>query len=110
MGVLMNIEPDVSLSNLAYIGGSGNGILTVLGKPASKPIYLMDAGNMALISQTRSMSNGHWFFLKLTPDKEYIIIARDDKKEYEPFIWDYVKPATDLDFQGLKAMFASFDL
>jgi len=79
-----------------YIAGSGNGIVTVNGVPASRQIFLFDANNMDLLHRTASLSNGHYIFNGLDATKQYLVMARDHNKEYEPAAWDYVTPATDL--------------
>lgn len=80
----------------AYIAGSGDGIVTVQGKPASRKIWLLDAQTMAVEQIVTSLKNGHYLFMSLNPDKRYLVMARDYKKEFEPFVWDYVQPADDL--------------
>lgn len=79
-----------------YIAGSGNGIVTVNGVPESRPIYLFDAATMQLLRSNVSLPNGHYIFNGLDSTKQYIVMARDYNKEYEPAVWDYVTPATDL--------------
>ena len=79
-----------------YIAGSGNGIVTVNGVPASRHIFLFDANSMELLRRTVSLSNGHYIFNGLDSTKQYIVMARDHNKEYEPAVFDYVTPATDL--------------
>ena len=79
-----------------YIAGNSNGIVTVNGVPASRHIFLFDANSMELLRWTASLSNGHYIFNGLDSTKQYIVMARDHNKEYEPATWDYVTPATDL--------------
>lgn len=81
-----------------YIAGSVDGIVTVRGKPAAREILLMDANsrNYSFVGRAWSMNNGHYMFNDLDPDKQYLIMARDYNKEYEPFAYDYVAPATDI--------------
>lgn len=79
-----------------YIAGSGDGIVTVQGKPASRKIWLFNAQSMLVEQTTLSLSNGHYIFMGLDPDKKYLVMVRDYKKEFEPFVWDEVQPADDL--------------
>ena len=85
-----------TLAGKNYIAGSGDGIVTVQGKPASRNIWLLDAQTMAVEQVVTSLSNGHYIFMGLDPAKKYLVMARDYNKEYEPAVWDYVTPATDL--------------
>lgn len=79
-----------------YIAGTGDGIVTVRGKPDLRRIWLLNAQTMAVEQVVTSLPNGHYIFIGLNPDKRYIVMVRDYKKEYEPFVWDYVQPADDL--------------
>lgn len=98
----------IEIAHSGYIAGSGDGIVTVQGMPAARHIYLLDAVNMQLLSRNQSLKNGHYIFLGLDPAKEYLVMVRDYKKEYEPFVWDYVQPADDLTIDEQQAMWASF--
>ena len=44
----------------------------------------------------------------LEPNKEYLVMVRDYKKELEPFCWDYVKPADDLTITEQNALWQSW--
>ncbi|WP_230660521.1 hypothetical protein [Psychrobacter sp. I-STPA10] len=83
-----------------YIAGSGAGIVTVAGKSASREVILLD-NNYNLLARQASLKNGHYMFIGLDPNKQYLVICRDlppngIDQRYEPFCWDYVTPATDL--------------
>lgn len=91
-----------------YIAGSGDGIVTVMGSPASRHIYLLDANDMQLLRITTSLPNGHYIFMGLDPEIEYLVMVRDYKKELEPFAWDCVKPANDLTLIEQQALWQSW--
>lgn len=97
-------EPIHGIDNSGYIAGTGDGIVTVASKPASRKIWLFNAQTMALEKTVASLPNGHYIFMNLNPDKEYLVMVRDYKKEYEPFVWDYVKPADDLTIAEQQAL------
>lgn len=86
----------LNLVGAGYVAGSGDGIVTVQGKPASRKIWLLNAKTLIIESSQWSLENGRYLFLGLDTEKEYLVIVRDYKKEFEPFVWDYVKPANDL--------------
>lgn len=92
----------------SYIAGANDGIVTVMGSPASRKIWLLNAQTMAVEQAVTSLNNGHYIFLGLNPDKEYLVVVRDYKKEYEPFVWDWVKPADDLTIEQQRALWASW--
>ena len=92
----------------AYIAGSGDGIVTVKGAPASRKIWLLDANTMAVEQIIASLQNGHYIFMDLDPDRRYLVMARDYKKEYEPFVWDYVQPADELTINEQQALWQSW--
>ena len=91
-----------------YIAGSGDGIVTVKGQPAKREIYLFNAKSMAIEQVAASLSNGHYLFMGLEPNKEYLVMVRDYKKELEPFCWDYVTPADDLTIAEQQALWQSW--
>lgn len=97
-----------TLSLKGYIAGSGDGIVTVAGKPASREILLLNSETLNIERKTTSLKNGHYIFLGLPPENEYMVMLRDNKKEYEPFVWDYVKPADDLLVSEQQALWASW--
>ena len=108
MQVFAKVYTSLSLTHSGYIAGSGDGIVTVTGKPASRKIWLLNAKTMAVEQVVTSLSNGHYLFMGLDPAKEYLVMARDYKKEYEPFVWDYVKPADDLTIDEQQTLWQSW--
>lgn len=92
----------------AYIAGAGAGIVTALGLPSSRGIYLLDAQTLSLKRLTRSLDNGHYIFTDLDPTKRYLVMVRDYKRELEPFAWDYVKPANDLTIDQQQALWQTW--
>ena len=101
MQILAKIYTSLSLTYSGYIAGSGDGIVTVQGKPASRKIWLLNAKTMAVEQVITSLKNGHYLFLGLELSKEYLVMVRDLRPNGvdwrgEPFAWDYVKPADDL--------------
>lgn len=82
-----------------YIAGTGDGIVTVAGKAASRAIYLYALYSykpMALVAKTWSTAQGNYMFANLDTSMRYLVMVRDYAGQYEPFAWDYVVPATDL--------------
>lgn len=100
----MLIDLFFSLQSPNYIAGSGDGIVTVRGKPATRYIYLLDAATLTLLDKVFSLPNGGYVFLNLDIGREYMVMVRDYKRELEPFVWDYIKPADDLDLVKLRAI------
>lgn len=93
---------------VAYIAGANDGIVTVNGSPASRKIWLLDAKTMAVNQVISSLNSGHYIFLGLNPDKEYVVMVRDYKRELEPFVWDYVKPLDDITLDAQQALWSSW--
>lgn len=108
MQVLANSYAISNSMNHGYIAGSGDGIVTVAGKPASRKIWLLNTVNMMVEQVVISTKKGNYLFVSLDPNKEYLVIARDFKREYEPFAWDYVKPADDLTINQQQALWQSW--
>lgn len=99
---------DIALDKDGYIAGGGNGIVTVQGKSASRKIWLLNAQSLAVEAAQWSLNNGHYAFFGLDPDKRYLVMLRDFKKEFEPFVWDYVQPADDLTIDEQQALWQSW--
>ena len=95
---------DVNLTQRAlpilagYIAGTGSGIVTLNNVPARCEVLCMpsDSKDYRWTSRTVSTSKGNYLFDELDPNKSYMVLARDPNKQYEPAVWDYVTPATDL--------------
>ena len=96
MDLIANINTQLSLQNSGYVAGSNDDIVTINGQAADRGIYIFDAANLQLHQVVYSLKNGHYMARNLDPAKQYLIMCRDYKKEYEPAVWDYVTPATDL--------------
>lgn len=102
--IVAPIFTSISLAYNNYIAGSGDGIVTVAGKPAARKIWLLNAKTLAVEQVIPSLKNGHYMFLGLDPAKKYMVMVRDYKKEYEPFVWDDVTPADDLSIDEQMAL------
>lgn len=95
-----------------YIAGTGNGIVTVNGQPAIRPIYLFEffaCQTPILVAKTFSDSKGRYLFMNLDTTKKYLVMCRDfapiaDEQRFEPAVWDYVAPATDLSMAEQQAL------
>ena len=108
MQVIAKVLTSLSLEHSGYIAGTGDGIVTVLGKPESRKIWLLNAQTMVVEQVIASLKNGRYIFLGLDSDKEYLVMVRDYKKELEPFVWDYVTPANDLTIDEQQALWQSW--
>ncbi len=98
----------VGLEKVGYIAGTADGIVMVGGKPASREILVLNADDLALSQRTVSLNNGHYLIAGLDPNKRYLVMCRDHERQYEPFCWDYVRPATDLTFAEQLALWQSW--
>lgn len=108
MQVIAQNYVSLSIKNVGYIAGANDGIVTVAGKPASRKIWLLAAKTLAVEQVVESLENGHYMFLGLEPNKQYLVMVRDYKKEFEPFVWDDVTPADDLTIDEQIALQASW--
>ena len=84
------------IGGAGYIAGTNNGIVTVTGQPTTRQIVVLDAKTLTLQTITKSFANGHYLIAGLNPNNTYLVMCRDYNREYEPAVWDYVTPATDL--------------
>ena len=95
-------------SSQGYIAGTADGVVTVNGVVARRDIVLLDAIDLSVLQRSQSLSNGHYLLNGLDPSKQYLIMARDYNKEYEPAVWDYVTSATDLTFEQQQELWQSW--
>ena len=93
---------------LGYVAGTADGIVTINGVVAKRDIVVLDAVDLSVVQRSQSFSNGHYLLNNLDPSKQYLIMARDYNKEYEPAVWDYVTPATDLTLQQQQELWQSW--
>lgn len=108
MQVIAKTYTSLSLQHSGYIAGSGDGIVTVAGKPSSRKIWLLDAQTMAIEQVVTSLKNGRYLLTGLDPSRGYLVLARDYKKEFEPFAWDYVKPSDDITIDEQQALWQTW--
>jgi len=108
MQVLAQVYTSLVLPYSGYIAGSGDGIVTAQGKPASRKIWLLNTVTLAIENVGVSLNNGHYLFMGLNPTKEYLVMVRDHKRELEPFAWDYVKPTNDLTIAEQQALWQTW--
>lgn len=79
-----------------YISGTGAGIVTVAGKPASRVVYLYarkyGSQSLELIDICVSAPDGTYRFDGLDVSRRYLVLAADHEMAYEPVGWDWVTP------------------
>lgn len=100
-------------NRLGYIAGSADGIVTVKGRPDRRDVYLLNAENLAIEQVGSSLENGHYIFMGLELDKQYLLMVRDFKpngieQRYEPFAWDHLTPSDDLTPTDQQALWQSW--
>lgn len=93
---------------LAYFAGRDEGIVTAGGQPSRKPIFVLDAKTLEFVASVWSLDNGHYLVRNIEPDREYLLIARDTQRGYEPVAYDYIKPATELNGDEQAALWRSW--
>lgn len=108
MQVIARIYASLSIDHSGYIAGANDGIVTVVGQPASRRVALLNAQTLSVESAQWSLNNGHYLFLGLDIRKEYLVMVRDYKRELEPFAWDYVTPADDLTIEEQQALWQTW--
>lgn len=95
-------------SYAGYIAGTADGVVTVNNIVSKRDIIALDAIDLSIVQRSQSFSNGHYLINWLDPSKKYMIMARDYNREYEPAVWDYVTPATDLTIQQQQELWQSW--
>lgn len=90
-------SPHYKYGGRGYIAGEAEGIVTVNGQPASRRIYLFARPKMEIVADTWSKDDGSYRFDHLKEDEEYLMVATDYKKQYEPVSYDFIKPYVNTD-------------
>ena len=83
------------LAGKGYIAGEDVGIVTVLGQPAERHVWLFvrDGNDIRLIADTWSDKNGNYRFDNLNTELRYLVMAADNfDGKYEPIAYDMAKP------------------
>lgn len=83
------------LAGKGYIAGEDVGIVTVLGQPAERHVWLFlrEVNNLRIIADTWSDKNGNYRFDNLNPELRYLVMAADNfDGKYEPIAYDMAKP------------------
>ena len=93
---------------IGYIAGTADGIVTVNSQPAKRSVIVLDAIDLSVVIRSQSFDTGHYLLTNLDPSKKYLVMARDYNREYEPAVWDYVTPATDLTVQQQQELWQSW--
>ncbi len=99
-----------AMPKLGYIAGSADGILTVAGEPARRQILVLDADTSTPVKSVFSLSNGHYLADDLDPSREYLILGRDNERQYEPFAYDWIEPANDLTIAEQRELWNEFQI
>lgn len=100
MGVLLSngfVFADPIYGGRAYIAGDAEGIVSVGGQPAERKILLFERQYFKVIRSQWSKPDGTYRFDFLNPDKEFLMVALDHKKQYEPVSYDFIKPFVNTD-------------
>lgn len=79
-----------------YVAGTGAGIASIDGQGIAAPVIAFDCISLQVAQSAWSLDNGHYLLRGLNPEREYLILARDPSRNYEPVVYDYLKPANDL--------------
>lgn len=76
----------------AYIGGFGEGIVTINGVPAVRQVVAIEPNNFTPIRRVWSTRNGNYVLHNLDPDVKYIVMVYDYKGDYPPTTESHITP------------------
>lgn len=83
-------------SGAGYFAGMGDGLVTVAGRGAARPVWVIALRYPKIIRATWSRPDGRYYIGGLNPHERYLVLTRDHKGDYAPYAWDNLTPATDL--------------
>lgn len=76
-----------------FFAGRDEGIVSAGSKPARKPVIVLDALTLQVVATAWSLDNGHYLVRNIEPDREYLLLARDSQRGYEPYAYDWIAPS-----------------
>lgn len=94
-------------THTGYYMGQLDGIVTVAGEPQACQVIAFNAVTLQITNTAISLPNGRYWLNNLDPNKQYLLMARDNLRvargddiravrDYEPFCYDDVYPANTL--------------
>lgn len=101
-------KPYISPHYQGFFAGRDEGIVSAGGKAARKPIVVLDALTITVVSVCWSLDNGHYLVRSIEPDREYLLLARDTQRGYEPYCYDWIRPSTALGGDEQAALWQSW--
>ena len=70
-----------------------DGVVTVDGQPASRPVRVYDRETGVLVAETTSAADGTYQVDGLAGDREYIVVAIDTARVHNAVVQDRITPA-----------------
>ena len=108
MDVLMIEQTCITPHHTGFFAGRDEGIVSAGGRPARKPIIVLDAITLQVVATAWSLDNGHYLVRNIEPDREYLLLARDTQRGYEPYAYDWIAPSTALNGDEQAALWQSW--
>ncbi|MDO4434839.1 MAG: hypothetical protein Q4B71_00290 [Cardiobacteriaceae bacterium] len=87
---------DIYCSGAGYFAGMGDGLVTVAGRVASRPVWVISPRYRKVVAATWSRPDGRYYLGGLNPHERYLVMVRDHHADYAPYAWDNLTPASDL--------------
>ena len=101
-------KPYINPHYQGFFAGRDEGIVSSGGKAARKPVAVLDVITLQVVMTAWSLDNGHYLVRGLDPNREYLLIARDTQRGYEPYCYDWIQPSTTLSGDEQAALWQSW--
>lgn len=90
----MRVFDNKPLIKTGYVAGTGDGIVTIDGKPAVRLVYALNK-DMNVVAVSISAQSGQYLLKNLDPSQRYLVLCRDHTGVYDPACYDHIAPMND---------------
>ena len=89
----VNVPVRNGLSGRGFISGQGEGLVTVAGAAASRPVVVFDKKTLLPVIQVSSAEDGTYLARGLDPNRKFVVVAFDSSGQFNAVIRDNITPA-----------------
>ena len=82
-------------SGRGFIAGQGDGLVTVSGVTASRPVVVFDKKSLIPLAKTVSSTDGTYSIAGINANRKVFVVAFDPSGQFNAVIRDNITPATE---------------
>ena len=89
----VSVPVRLGFSGRGFIAGQGDGLVTVAGSPASRPVFVLDKQTLIPLVSSVSGNDGTYMMRGINPNRKVIVLAFDTTGQFNAVIRDNITPA-----------------